>query len=167
MRTTLETWGNHIFECILILNEHMQPAKIHIKKAINLTLLYSAKLTNYVMGQYVEDKHETKSAVCHFEQINPEIVKYINTHDEVEPRKFLYVFYLLHMENRNRNTSIKEIISNGYLEYFLTSILVEEDIIVLLKFSVNFFSETTSINDFVDFVNTLRLPKRRKTEATL
>ena len=167
MRTTLETWGNHIFECILILNEHMQPAKIHIKKAINLTLLYSAKLTNYVLDQYVEDKHETKSAVCHFEQMNPEIVKYINAHDEVEPRKFLYVFYLLHMENRNRNTSIKEIISNGYLEHFLTSILVEEDIIVLLKFSVEFFSETISINDFVDFVNTLRLPKRRKTEATL
>ena len=71
------------------------------------------------------------------------------------------------MESKNNNTSFTAIISYGYLETLLSSILVEEDIVTILKFSVKFFEDAEIIDDFVDFVNTLRLPKRRKTEATV
>ena len=168
MRTVLETWGNHIADCLTLLNQyHFQARPIHIKTAINFVLLYSNKLTNYTLTNYKEHAQETKNVVQYFGQINMDIQTYIEKHSDIEPRKFLYVYYILNMENKNKNTSIKEIISNGYLETLLSSILVEEDIVTILKFSVKFFEDAEIIDDFVDFVNTLRLPKRRKTEATV
>ena len=168
MRTGLETWGNHIADCLTLLNQyHFQARPIHIKTAINFVLLYSNKLTNYTLTNYKEHAQETKNVVQYFGQINMDIQTYIEKHSDIEPRKFLYVYYILNMENKNKNTSIKEIISNGYLETLLSSILVEEDIVTILKFSVKFFEDAEIIDDFVDFVNTLRLPKRRKTEATV
>ena len=168
MRTILETWGNHIADCLTLLNQyHFQPRPIHIKTAINFVLLYSNKLINYTLANYKEHAHETKTVVQYFGQINMDIQSYIEKHSDIEPRKFLYVYYILNMENKNKNTSIKEIICNGYLETLLSSILVEEDIVTILKFSVKFFEDAEIIDDFVDFVNTLRLPKRRKTEATV
>ncbi len=122
MRSELQVLGEHIYECMRLIESHTgKQFNFTLNEVVNLALMYSAELTKLVMKRFISNHENNISSMGTFSKSS--IIRFLRKKenygenvDKIQIANYTILYYVFLMEHNNPMISIEEIKENGYLQ---------------------------------------------------